>query len=62
MDGRTDGQTGTLGADSEAIIFPAITLLLKLARAVRFLSCNGFIYFFLLMIKMSCQSSSGLKK
>lgn len=41
-------------------------LLLELAHAVRFLSCNGFIFnfffIFLLMIKMSCQSSSGLKK
>lgn len=42
---------GTLGADSGAVISPAILVLLNLAHAVRFLSCNGFNFIFLLMIK-----------
>lgn len=37
--------TGTLGADVNVIISLAIMVLLKLAHAVRFLSCNGFIFF-----------------
>lgn len=42
---------GTLGADSGAVISPAILVLLHLAHAVKFLSCNGFNFIFLLMIK-----------